>query len=291
MWEFAVTVDGRRIPATPEWKQIAALCELCRSPVIAHCGKIRNWHWQHASGAECDSWHEPETAWHRAWKSYAKPDRREQVIRSASVAHRADVLGMDGTLDRVIELQHSLLDANEIDRRNHFYNSNSAQRGLTWLFDSSAFMDRVDLLEPAESSRVIKKHFGDLNVSTKLAFRWRHPRPTHSVAVKSARVYWDFGASAMLKVEKTSPRDSSIGYATVMSTWDFILYEYGSAAHSEVLLPMLESPTPYFSSDSRFQLYHGELEAAALRLKRLLKGDPLYNKQDEHPLLFSSHDR
>ncbi len=95
----------------------------------------------------------------------------------------------------------------------------------------------------------------------------------------------------MLKVEKTSPRDSSIGYATVMSTWDFILYEYGSAAHSEVLLPMLESPTPYFSSDSRFQLYHGELEAAALRLKRLLKGDPLYNKQDEHPLLFSSHDR
>ncbi|WP_246735481.1 competence protein CoiA family protein [Rhizobium binae] len=44
-------------------------CSGCGSPTLAKCGPKRLHHWAHVSTAVCYRWCEPETEWHRAWKS------------------------------------------------------------------------------------------------------------------------------------------------------------------------------------------------------------------------------
>ena len=81
-----------------------ATCPMCGEPVKAFCGEIQVWHWRHEHTRDCDSWGEPETKWHRAWKETVRPAHREVIIRGAQATHRADIRTADGL---VIELQHS----------------------------------------------------------------------------------------------------------------------------------------------------------------------------------------
>lgn len=110
---------------------LKAKCSGCGDDVIAKCGEIKIWHWAHVN-KECDSWYEPESAWHIGWKSLAPPDNQEVVIGP----HRADIRTSKGT---VIELQHSPISPEEIREREQFYGD------MIWIFDASAFSVRMDM--------------------------------------------------------------------------------------------------------------------------------------------------
>lgn len=60
-------VDGHRREAEPN---LTGECPGCRGLVVAKCGEVRMHHWAHRGLPTCDSWWEPETQWHRAWKDH-----------------------------------------------------------------------------------------------------------------------------------------------------------------------------------------------------------------------------
>ncbi|MBN8609165.1 MAG: hypothetical protein J0L92_01170 [Deltaproteobacteria bacterium] len=125
---------GSRVEATPGGR---AACPGCAEPVVAKCGELVTWHWAHASGrTDCDPWWEPETPWHREWKSHA-PLERQEVVRGS---HRADVVLPDGY---VIELQHSPISPEEIREREAFYGR------MAWLFDARDAWSARRLMFPA----------------------------------------------------------------------------------------------------------------------------------------------
>ena len=113
-------VGGERVEATPG---IKATCPLCKTGVVAKCGQLVVHHWAHVSNQECDPWWEPETAWHRRWKSFAR--QTEVTIQN----HRADIVTSTGL---IVELQHSGIAVEEIQERERCYGPN-----LRWLFDGT----------------------------------------------------------------------------------------------------------------------------------------------------------
>src|SRR5437868_13597788 len=125
--QFAVTEARERIEAT---KGARALCPVCDSTVLAKCGSIVVHHWAHEAGEDCDPWFEPETEWHRAWKSMFPQDRIEVPFGE----HRADVLTRRGT---VVELQNSRISPEEIHARERFY------KQMVWVVNAGPFLDRL----------------------------------------------------------------------------------------------------------------------------------------------------
>jgi hypothetical protein len=113
--------QGNRVEATPNQK---ASCPCCGGEVLAKCGEVVTWHWAHKS-RDCDPWSEPESEWHREWKSLFPREMQEVVIGP----HRADVLSPRG----VIELQHSSISAAEIRKREQFYEK------MVWVIDAQNF--------------------------------------------------------------------------------------------------------------------------------------------------------
>jgi len=103
-----------------------AVCPICGEELIPKCGRIKVWHWAHKKGTDCDEWYEPETDWHRFWKSLVPKEWCEQVIKKNGEIHRADILTPTGL---VIELQHSPISPDEIEEREEFYEN------MIWLFD------------------------------------------------------------------------------------------------------------------------------------------------------------
>lgn len=122
---YALTAQGSKVEASPGG---SALCPCCSSPVIAKCGAINIWHWAHRKGSDCPDWHEPETAWHREWKSCAPPQCREVTVGK----HRADVL-VNGT---AIEFQHSSISVDDIWNREDNYQK------LIWVVDGVMAYER-----------------------------------------------------------------------------------------------------------------------------------------------------
>lgn len=85
---FALSED-KRVEATPG---AVGLCPGCGAPLIAKCGSKKVWHWAHKGQRHCDDWWEPETGWHRSWKSYFPADWQEVPSRDkAGELHIADV--------------------------------------------------------------------------------------------------------------------------------------------------------------------------------------------------------
>ncbi len=87
--------------------------------MIAKCGTQRVHHWAHRGERACDAWWEPETPWHRDWKSRFPADWREVIRFSQSgEKHIADVRTEHGL---TIEFQHSHLKPDERAAREAFY--------------------------------------------------------------------------------------------------------------------------------------------------------------------------
>jgi competence protein CoiA len=109
---------------------LSGLCCACGGAVIAKCGTQRIWHWAHVKRVNCDDWWEPETEWHRAWKSNFPEDWQEYVSTDELTGERhiADVRTDKGL---VIEFQHSHLVPRERVAREAFY------RHMVWVVDGT----------------------------------------------------------------------------------------------------------------------------------------------------------
>ena len=131
--KFAL-VNGARLEALP---QLNGTCPLCRSDVIAKCGRFRIWHWAHKHLGHCDSWAEPETDWHRSWKNAFPIDWQEVVHTDVDSGemHIADVKTPDGL---VIEFQHSYIKHDEVQARETFYGR------LIWVVDAQPEHDSLN---------------------------------------------------------------------------------------------------------------------------------------------------
>lgn len=121
-------------------------CPDCDDELIAKCGDINTWHWAHAAGKDCDPWHEPETAWHRNWKSALEDEFPEGIaehtIKCGGEWHRADFYIPN--FDLVVELQHSNISSEEIAARELFYPRMVWVLDLQDVFDSGRFELRTE---------------------------------------------------------------------------------------------------------------------------------------------------
>ena len=140
---WAIDERGQPVPLA---EGARAICSTCKGVLRAHCGDVLVWHWHH-EGADCDPWHEPESAWHQQWKSVFPEDWREVTHGP----HRADVLSIRGL---VIEFQHSSLSFSEYQEREQFWG------GLVWVFDAREWFSNFDIRMRPD----------------KFTFRWKQPR-------------------------------------------------------------------------------------------------------------------
>lgn len=141
---------------------VEAVCPQCLNKVIPKCGSLVIHHWAHEAN-DCDPWWEPETEWHREWKSLL-PDEQIEV---SCAGHRADIVRIDGL---IVEIQHSPISVSNIKIRETVYKS------MAWLFDGR------DLFNKNIELRYRGSHH---------TFRWKHPRKTYGVCHKP--VFIDFG--------------------------------------------------------------------------------------------------
>jgi len=150
-----------------------AICPACNGEVLAKCGDINLWHWAHTAKTSCDSWSEPESAWHLLWKSIVPTTHCEVVIG----CHRADIVNAYGV---VIELQHSSLSPAEIREREDFY------KNMVWVFDAGQFRDNITFYKDEgfytfkwkwQRKRIISAN-SDIYIDLRNGFLF-HPRNIH----------------------------------------------------------------------------------------------------------------
>lgn len=142
--KFAL-VSGERREAAPG---ISGECPGCGQVMIAKCGELRVWHWAHRGMRTCDVWWEPETEWHRQWKSRF-PDAQQEVFQQAQDGERhiADVKTEHGV---VLEFQHSYLRKEERQSREAFYWS------LVWVVDGlRRSRDEPRFVEAFKASQIL----------------------------------------------------------------------------------------------------------------------------------------
>ena len=97
-------------------------CRFCDDEVVARCGEKKMHHWAHKSGKHCDEWHEPETEWHRKWKSEFPESWQEVRVTSKrdETWHIADIRTPQ-RIGLVVEMQHSPITPDEMRKRSDFY--------------------------------------------------------------------------------------------------------------------------------------------------------------------------
>ena len=170
---------------------IEGACPGCGARVVPKCGDIVAWHWSHLAGKDCDPWFEPESEWHRDWKSLLAPaERQEVVMRREGVVHRADVVMGNG---HVCEIQHSAISPAEIAEREAFYRT--AAGGGAWLFDARSCDGRFQL-DPWVNRHTTT---GSGSIAERwFCFQWKRPRESWFFA--TAPMFWDVGSGFVWKV-------------------------------------------------------------------------------------------
>jgi competence protein CoiA len=120
-------VDNKKVEAKTG---LIANCPGCSQSVIPKCGDQRVHHWAHIRNKMCDTWWEPETEWHRNWKSKFPEKWQEDFLTDDKTGekHIADIR-TDKAL--VIEFQHSHINPQERLSREAFY------KNLAWVVDGS----------------------------------------------------------------------------------------------------------------------------------------------------------
>lgn len=193
---LALAADGSRISAS---KTESGVCPSCKETLRAKALGSRHIraHWAHVS-ADCDPWSEPESEWHRQWKSRWPVECREVVIGP----HRADVRTPSGL---VIELQHSSLSSEEIEEREAFYGR------MIWILDARSWdigrRERVLVGYDDVGDDTFPRYkiqfapLRDQPVADRSCrdFCWRRPRRTWSAA--KAPIWLDLGGKA-IRVER-----------------------------------------------------------------------------------------
>jgi competence CoiA-like predicted nuclease len=115
---YAIDNKGNRIRATPN---TIAICQCCKSKVIAKCGTVKIWHWSHEILQNCDSWYEGMSEWHYNWQNQCKNENIEVIVGN----HIADIKSSSF----VFELQHSSINEIEVKEREKHYGY------MIWILD------------------------------------------------------------------------------------------------------------------------------------------------------------
>jgi hypothetical protein len=132
--------NGQRIRPTRGGR---AKCQICTEELIAHCGDIYTWHWQHRQDRDCDPWKEHETEWHRGWKNKFPKDWQEVVMTNEDgEKHLADIKTQD---DLVIEFQNSSISTTTIEIREEFYGD------MIWVINAQEFKDNFKIWSAVKS--------------------------------------------------------------------------------------------------------------------------------------------
>ena len=143
---FAI-VDNKKVEAKTG---LIANCPGCSQSVSPKCGDQRVHHWAHSRNKMCDTWWEPETEWHRNWKSKFPEEWQEDFLTDDKTGekHIADIRTDKGL---VIEFQHSPIKPQERLSREFFY------KNLAWVVDGSRLKhDYPRFLKGKEDFMVIK---------------------------------------------------------------------------------------------------------------------------------------
>jgi hypothetical protein len=135
--QYALT-EGIRQLASPDIH--GATCCVCARPVRPKCGTRIAWHWAHHARPHCDSWWEPETDWHRAWKNRFPETWREHVQFDPITGekHIADVLSESGV---AIEFQNSPMPPEELASREAFYGK------MLWIVNGLSFRNTFVIMD------------------------------------------------------------------------------------------------------------------------------------------------
>lgn len=155
--EYAL-YNGLRTAAQPKLK---GLCEHCGGAVQAKCGSIVLWHWAHLDLGTCDSWHEPETLWHRNWKHVFGERYSEIRVEKEGSWHIADVINKDGI---VFEFQNSSISGQEIAAREAFYGEK-----MIWVMNGEAFKAHFEMDDDAYTQEWELKFVGEFEAAERYA--------------------------------------------------------------------------------------------------------------------------
>ncbi len=179
--KFAL-VNGQRQEAEPKAR---GECPACGSPMVAHCGERKVWHWAHKAASNCDPWWENETPWHRDWKNQF-PEDWQEIVQYADDGERhiADVKTADGW---AIEFQHSYIKPEERRSRDAFYGKLIwVVDGLRRKTDKDRFLKAWEEGSPIGAKGPMRRAFSD---DCRLLQEWSgSPGP----------VFFDFGEDHML---------------------------------------------------------------------------------------------
>jgi competence CoiA-like predicted nuclease len=128
--QFAI-INGERV--RPQ-KGLRGACQNCGGVLIAKCGNYVIHHWAHLTRKHCDSWWEPETEWHRAWKNNFPDNFQEAILFNPETGekHIADLKSDNGN---IVEFQHSPIAEEERLSREDFYLKFG--KNMTWVLDCS----------------------------------------------------------------------------------------------------------------------------------------------------------
>lgn len=258
-------VEGQKRTAEPD---LMGFCHGCGAPMIPKCGELKEWHWAHQIGSDCDSWSEPTGPWHLSWQEPLLPAHVEVPM----APHRADIVGNGGI---VVELQHSGISATEIRQREEFYGN------MVWLFDAT-FRFRVVC-----SGEMAFFAFG----RTKHIDQCRKP------------VFLDFGRT-IVQVQRFTdlfPKCSGIGYARDRN-WFVSEYLAGYIREGARVLPVLSDDESKANPWDRNCPYHAMeyetkwIDPTTGSLRVVPKGAPCLRldyewKSDKRPLYYNIIDQ
>ncbi|RDC57905.1 competence protein [Pedobacter chinensis] len=237
-------LNGERIHAI---KGKSAICIGCGQKVFAKCGSIKIHHWAHAFLANCDSWWESETIWHREWKEKFPEHFREVNFYDDQLCqfHRADIHTQAGV---TIELQNSPIPFNELQSREQFYSK------LIWVVNGLKFkgfkilksipnpndvllnefefcntehlsmIRKMDALSEKINPEILNFYHQELkhiSFSTEFySFSWRN---AHQVWLKaSCPIFIDFGGHFLYRIRKRHQISANYNYLQLVSKKLFI---------------------------------------------------------------------
>ena len=198
---YALDKNGLKILAE---RGVEGRCPTCKEKLIAKCGRIMAHHWAHP-GEDCDPWHEPETDWHRYWKSLVPSECVEFTFEKNGKQHRADIITREG---KVIELQHSSIIVDDIEEREKFYGED-----MIWLFDARECCAEPQYHDTGFGGKILTNpNEFRLRLQPKNnyhLFRWYHPRK--SIAYAKAKRYLDVGRDQILRLDEMSVQKKCFG--------------------------------------------------------------------------------
>ena len=210
-------INGIKSQASPKAN---AVCTFCNESMIAKCGRVKTWHWAHKKIDTCDSWHEPETEWHRNWKLVFGKEHCEITFIKDGKKHIADIKTINGW---VIELQNSKISIDTMEAREGFYGQE-----MIWVINGIKFKDNFRTFIPqtfndqcyddyspefeyyAKLHGFTPKYRPVTETNNDLYFQWKY---AHAVWRKSNRkIYIDFGKEMLFCITNRTGDDQGRGF-------------------------------------------------------------------------------